>query len=308
MSAPLYIDIADAPSGGAAHWVNTPDGKRIRFAVWTSGARGTVLIFPGRTEYIEKYGRVVSELARRGFSALVIDWRGQGLSTRPNDTTDLGHVGNFSEYQTDLDAVLAHPATQDLPTPHVLLTHSMGGCIGLRALHRGLDVKAAIFSAPMWRIGLKTSVYAVARVMSAGYSLIGRGMTHATEIGPGHYVSDQGFEGNVLTNDPETYQWFRSHLKAHPELGLGGPSLGWAHAAFRETEALATLPAPHPILTFLGDEENIVSPKGVTRYMAKPGAGKLVTFPNAQHEIFMETGPVQARAWSEIDAWLADRL
>ena len=37
-----------------------------------------MLILPGRTEYVEKFGLVVSDLAATGRGALVVDWRGQG--------------------------------------------------------------------------------------------------------------------------------------------------------------------------------------------------------------------------------------
>ena len=55
---------------------------RIRAVLWNGGSRGTVVIFPGRTEFAEKYGRVVSRLVAEGLSVLVVDWRGQGLSHR----------------------------------------------------------------------------------------------------------------------------------------------------------------------------------------------------------------------------------
>lgn len=81
--APLYTDIAPGPEGGQAHWAETSDGKRIRLGHWPcAGARGTVLLFPGRTEYIEKYGLCAADFARRGLATMAIDWRGQGLSDR----------------------------------------------------------------------------------------------------------------------------------------------------------------------------------------------------------------------------------
>ena len=71
--APLYTDIAPGPDGGQAHWAETSDGKRIRLGHWPcAGARGTVLLFPGRTEYIEKYGLCAADFARRGLSLIHI--------------------------------------------------------------------------------------------------------------------------------------------------------------------------------------------------------------------------------------------
>ncbi len=55
-TAPLYNDISGGPEGGVAHWLTTSDGLRIRVGLWNmADAKGTVLIFPGRTEFVEKY-------------------------------------------------------------------------------------------------------------------------------------------------------------------------------------------------------------------------------------------------------------
>lgn len=91
-SAPLYNELAEAPETGRAFWL-TSGRRRIRAAIWDEGTRGTVLIFTGRTEYIEKYGRVISLLVERGFSVATLDWRGQGLSERPLGDRMKGHVG-----------------------------------------------------------------------------------------------------------------------------------------------------------------------------------------------------------------------
>ena len=64
------------------------------------------MIFPGRTEFAEKYGRVARELVARGLSVLVIDWRGQGLSDRHPGNAMLGHIEDFRTYQLDVAALL----------------------------------------------------------------------------------------------------------------------------------------------------------------------------------------------------------
>ena len=80
-AAPFHADVADAPEGARAFWLTAADGVRLRAVVWAGGARGTAVIFPGRTEFAEKYGRVAGRAGRRAASSVaVIDWRGQGLS------------------------------------------------------------------------------------------------------------------------------------------------------------------------------------------------------------------------------------
>ena len=47
--------------------IRTPDGAELRFARWAppAGRKGTVCIFPGRAEPIEKYFETVRDLRDR---------------------------------------------------------------------------------------------------------------------------------------------------------------------------------------------------------------------------------------------------
>ena len=64
------------------------------------GRKGTVCLFQGRAEFIEKYFETVRELRARGFAVATIDWRGQGLSDRALRDPRKGHVGDFSRIRT----------------------------------------------------------------------------------------------------------------------------------------------------------------------------------------------------------------
>ena len=92
---------------GVLDYIQTEDRKFIRYGYWEKGDRGTVIILPGRAEYIEKYNSVIKEFTQRSYSVVCIDWRGQGLSQRPLGRTDIGHVKNFFEYQIDLENCLS---------------------------------------------------------------------------------------------------------------------------------------------------------------------------------------------------------
>src|SRR3979411_1317597 len=78
----ISIPANPVPDGAVTGMLKTPDGVSIRFARWPPppGRKGTVCIFNGRTEFIEKYFEVARELHARGFAVATIDWRGQGLS------------------------------------------------------------------------------------------------------------------------------------------------------------------------------------------------------------------------------------
>jgi len=302
-SAPLYDDAAGGPPGGTAHWLTCSDGVRIRIGVWRpeATARGTVLLFPGRTEYIEKYGSAAGDLAARGFATLVIDWRGQGLSDRLLEDPRVGHVDRFQDFQRDVEAALTAAPQLDLPSPFHLLAHSMGGCIGLRALYEGLPVNSSAFSAPMWGIHVPAVLRPVA--LGAAYvgPLLGLSARLMPTTKPENYVEVQPFEGNALTNDPEMYAMMQAQLAAHPDLGLGGPSLQWMREALTETAQLARQPAPDvPCVTFLGTRESIVSADAIRARMADWTKGQLDMVEGAQHEVMMEGRETRARIFDRI--------
>ncbi len=290
--APFFTDVHPGPPGGAAHWAQTSDDLRIRVGHWApEGARGTVLLFPGRTEYIEKYAVCAQEFAARGLATLAIDWRGQGLADRMLDDPLTGHVDNFPDYQKDVAAMLRAAREFGLPRPFYLLGHSMGGCIGLRALIEGLPVQAAAFTGPMWGIRIAPHMRPAAWVLSRLMPAVGQGhrLPPGTTIDP--YVLTDPFDDNMLTTDPEMWEMMVDQLRAHPELALGGPSFHWLREAMVETNHLASRTPPRlPCVTFLGTNERIVHTARIHQRMNSWPGGDLHMIEGGEHEVLME-GP-----------------
>ena len=303
-AAPLFDDVANGPSNGAAHWLTTSDKRRIRAGHWRpDGAKGTVLIFPGRTEYIEKYGITAKALTAAGYATLAVDWRGQGLADRLIADAALGHVGGFADYQHDVAALLAHAAAVDLPRPFYLIAHSMGGCIGLRALTQGLAVNAVMFSAPMWGIQMPRAT----RSFAWSLSTLSLPLKFDEKVVPGQsatsYLLQQPFAGNMLTNDPAIYAALGAQVKAHPALGLGGPTLRWLNKSLQEMRDLARLPAPAiPCITFLGSNESIVDPAAIRTRMARWPGGVLLEIKGGQHEMLMDAPEMRDNVTAKIIA------
>lgn len=302
--APFFADVASAPEGARAHWIVTPDNIRIRVVVWRAGGRGTVVVFPGRTEYAEKYGCVVGRLVALGLSVMVIDWRGQGLSDRHAPNPLMGYVEDFRDYQRDVSAVLDLEAEVDLPGPCYLLAHSMGGTIGLRTLLERSDFCGAIFSAPMWHLQMRAATRELTSRMTQLANLVGLGARLTPGTHPEPTTLAVTFEGNTLTSDRGAFDWMVQQITAHPELSLGGPSMQWTYAALEEMARLYVAPLPKvPVLTFLGSEEKVVSASVIRAQMAKMAKGELVHCPGAHHEILMETPAIQDAVWRRIAAF-----
>ena len=256
------------------------------------GTSGTVLIFPGRTEPIEKYGLPVAAFTAMDLSAVVVDWRGQGLADRLTQHRVRGHVGAFADYQRDVRAVAAYATALNLPKPWFLVAHSMGGAIGLRALMEHLPVAAVVFSGPMWGIQLtgrqRIAAFAVAelaRVLPiAGWRVPGGGDRPLHDAMP--------FDGNPLTGDPEMFEIMSALSRQVPDFTLGSPTLGWVIEALQETAHLHRLPSPRvPCICFLGTSESIVSHRRIEARMKRWTGGELVMVAGGRHEVMMETTP-----------------
>ncbi len=296
--APFFDDLVNGWPAARAVWVHAEDGARLRLGLWQpdDAARGTVLVFPGRTEYIEKYAHVAARLLDRGLAVLAVDWRGQGLSERLLGEPLTGHVGRFSDYQRDVAAMLAVARAEALPAPIFLLAHSMGGCIGLRALMDGLDVAGAAFTGPMWGIRISALMRPAAWAISWSGARLGLGHVVAPGTGPQSYIATAPFEGNTLTTDAGMWATMQSHLHARPELQLGGPSLHWLHEALAECRALARRPAPDlPAIAWLGSRERIVDQARVHDRMRGWPSGRLELLESAEHEVLMERAEIRDR-------------
>src|SRR3569623_3223171 len=80
------------------------DGVELRFARRAPPAwrKGTVCVFTGRGECIEKYFETVRDLRARGFAVAMIDWRGQGHSARQLSDYRIVYVRSFKYYEADV--------------------------------------------------------------------------------------------------------------------------------------------------------------------------------------------------------------
>lgn len=301
------------PSGATVGTFPGYDGAPMRYAIWraTRGPRqGTVCIFQGRTEFIEKYFETIADLRRRGFAVAIMDWRGQGGSYRPIDDPRKGHVDEFSEYDRDLRQFMREIVLPDCPPPYVALGHSMGAHIVLRHIATpGSQFERAVLLAPMLRLHaavqqfprLLVSIYARA----ASFAGLKHQYVRGGSADPG-YNAD--FDGNILTSDPERFERNRQIERAAPDLLLGSPTIGWLNAAMQSMAKLADPDFPGnlrvPALIFGAGQDSIVDTSAVEKFTVALKAGTYVLLPDAKHEILQENNDIRARFWATFDAYL----
>src|ERR1700754_1204026 len=102
----LSIPETPCPANAEAFELKTSDGVVLRVGRFKAPSdrpfKGTVCLFQGRGEFIEKYFEVIGELNERGFTVAALDWRGQGGSQRRLKDPRRGHIGQFTDFQTDM--------------------------------------------------------------------------------------------------------------------------------------------------------------------------------------------------------------
>jgi lysophospholipase len=223
------------------------------------------------------------------------------------DDRRIGHVEDFTDYQKDVAAALRAARALDLPKPWFMLGHSMGGCIGLRAVMEDLPVNAVAFTAPMWGIRIAPHVRPFAWVLSHTMPVIGQGgaLPPGTKIES--YVLSDPFEDNMLTRDKDMHDMMRAQLEAHPDLALGGPSFVWLREALADTSALSKRAAPKlPCLTYLGTSERIVHLDRIHERMDTWSNGRLEIVQDAEHEVLMEVPSTRNAAFDGIAKFFRD--
>lgn len=297
----------------AAHisrWV-APDGWVLRRFDWQAEgrARGRMLFLGGRGDIFEKYLEAFAHWHAQGWSVTSFDWRGQGGSGRLSPDRHVGHVDDFRHYVDDFRAFWAEWVTRGAG-PHVVIGHSMGGHLVLRALVEGAArPDAAVLVAPM--LGLRSPLGA------------GLGERAARLLGGVGNVARPAWRGNELPATTETRQALLTHdsdryedeifwQTTRPDLLLGPPSWRWLIEAFASTRRLRDDPRLKtldvPVLLLVADADKLVHPKAAYRTAAKLPDARLVRFgKESAHEILREADGVRNRAIGEIDIFLASR-
>jgi lysophospholipase len=305
------------PAGAVASELKTSDGLRLRIVRWgvrahtaPSGGLGTIVLFAGRGEFIEKYFEVIGELLDRGFAVVAFDWRGQGGSTRELDNPRKGHVDDFSLYERDVAAVRAYLQERepDCPQPIFALAHSMGAAILLNLARRGnlAFVERMVLSAPMIDLyGLRRPM--LARWLAEGLDILGFG-TAFIPGGGETSVSTRPFDGNVLTSDSRRYARSADVIAAAPQLGLGDPTIGWVNSAFRAMARFSDPEFPRrtltPIMVIASGADRVVDTRAIERFATRLKAGRIVVVPEARHEIMMERDLFREQFWAAFDAFI----
>ena len=305
----VSIPANPVPEDVVAGTLKTADGVELRYARWAPppGRKGTVCLFQGRSEFIEKYFETVRDLRARGFAVATLDWRGQGGSGRALHNTRKGYVRNFDEYDFDLETFINEVVLPDCPPPHFALAHSMGATVLIRAAAKGnRTFDRMVLLAPMIELpGVRRA--RVIRVAVKVMRLVGLGSSYIPG-GDASVMMQRPFVGNLLTSDPVRYARNVAVIESEPALAVGWPTVAWADSAFRAMREFSAPGYPakirQPMLIVAAGQDRVVSTPAIDDFAIRLRAGSHLIVPGARHELLMEQDRYRGQVLAAFDAFV----
>lgn len=311
--ATSLIDRRALPPGAQVGRWAAPDGWEMRVLDWpgdSDAPRGSILFQGGRGDMVEKYLESLAHWQAQGWTVTSFDWRGQAGSGGCTDAGNCGDIDDYGRYVADLAAFHAEWAAAT-PGPHVIMGHSMGGHVLLRALtENAIRPDAAVLVAPM--LGFRHGVFGPFAERAAQL-MGGLGDTARPAWKGNEKPYTTTTRNTLLTHDNDRYAdeiWWQRH---RPDLLTGPPSWRWVTQGFKSMRELAADPRlgsiATPVLMLVATRDALVDARAALRLASHLRDCRVVAFgPESAHEILREVDAVRDRALSEIDAFLAERV
>ena len=311
IDAPLYkLDGLSCPVG-QAYYFPIDRNNQLRVAFWNLNSnKGTIILQSGRTEFIEKYYEVVSEFIERGFCVAMMDWRGQGLSSRKANNKRIGHIDKFETYDQDLVKVVNECFKSNCPEPFVGFGHSMGGCLMTSYFISSENILSkCILCAPM----VSVRANAVSRRIVSLLGIFENFGLSAFPMQKPSWDDDSGWQEesfleNALTTDEKRFSRTFKFLRQFPDLGIRGITVGWLKHALKRTNDFKSVDwssaIKRPLLLLDATNDKLVNSSLNKELLGQSDLTTIVSL-ESQHEIMMEKDEIRKKAWEAIDQFLS---
>ena len=269
--------------------------------------RGTVMIVHGFTENVDKFSEVIHSLLANGLSVVAYDQRGHGRSWRAEGLEDLSltHVDDFDEYVRDMEAVYRQMMA-DMPKPHHVFCHSMGGAAAALYLerHPGTFDRAAM-CAPMIAPNPGMPKF-MARALCGAQRALKRGRKRVFTFKP--YASKERYEGGSASGKAR-FEWYEALRFRTPAFQNNSPSYSWVLEAVNVTDEILSPGAVEKIdakvRLYSAEIEKLVLLGAQRAFIARVRDGELRVVKGAKHEIYRSGDDVFFPWWHDVLTFLS---
>ena len=278
-------------------------------------AKAWIVVFPGFTEFYQRYLEVMYDLHQQQYSILVLDHRGQGKSGNLGSESDVVHIPNFDVYVKDAELVLQNlqKTLNSEAKPVFALAHSMGGGILTLLLEKQKSktpFKAAILSAPMHDVNTGSFPEWFASSLMSVRSWMGG--EKSPYIGAAECAKQDKFDpanSNVTHSTPRELLK-REQYKEFPESRRCRGSNQWLVSALSGTSSMRenAKDIKIPIKIFQASDDSFVDPEGQEIVCKKAQNCNLVKFENSKHELLMEVDEIRGKALEEVNSFFSQQL
>ena len=267
--------------------LSTEDGTSLFRRSWlTSEPRRVLLLVHGLGEHSGRYDATGSWFATHDAAVHAYDHRGHGRSE--------GALGAAQALETLIRdvAFVAQRVRKEHPgLPLVVLGHSLGGLLVLRAAAQGLDADAFVTSGAALELTGQWSRWRIAALRALA------------RIAPRVQI-DNGVDPETLSRDPTVVQAYRgdAEVRRKVPLAFGAAIL----ASLREGVAFAAA-IRRPVLMLHGEADAVCPATGSRNaHAALAGGGHgLRLYPQLRHEILNE--PEREQVLRDAQQWIEER-
>ncbi len=290
-------------------YMTTPDQAKIRTGFWpaqneSKSETRNIVLLTGRASFMERFDEVIQKLTSQDFNVWSFDWRGQGLSSRPLENHQKGHIDSYDTYLKDLDQFMTQvvqPRTQNL---YMILAQSMGAHIALRYLENNPQniFSGAMLISPM--LDIRTGWYPRFFVRFLSSFCTKFGFQENFVLGHGKYdPALEPFEGNYYTQDPIRYKTYIETQNHYAALMVGGPTYGWLDATLRSVQSLISPTKIQnieiPIWLIESGNDQVVDNRLIAYVLKFLKFGFHRKYHQARHQIFLETDDILTQFWQD---------
>lgn len=282
------------------------EGRNIRFGSVSpkdSIPDATVVCLPGLSEPIEKYYETARDLLDKNLAVWIIDWMGQGGSGRYLDNPHKRHAASFDEDVKDLHYLIMEYIKHSSVSPDkgripmAMLSHSLGGNIGVRYLEEHDDIFECA--------GLSTPFFGIPGISNLPEPVLLPLARVFKEIAGSKYAKGQKDWSQESRSDaPGTSEFstdsirdtlHKKWLEANPELQIGGVTYAWVYQALASCRKIKKAAAniQTPILIGMAGQDTVVHNDAIEAVHNLMPNSDLIEFPDAQHEIIMEQDSIR---------------